>query len=229
MILIEVLPPAKGVRKSWWTLLALLVGLLPAYGQRFEITPLFGGRTGGTMDVQQEGLGPQVRARLSDSAIFGVAGGFRFDEEECEACSVIEFRWMRQNTHLGLKETTPVATPVAVGLGRTAVSLDHYLADFTHEWTIEEAKAVRPFIMATLGAARMSTPASTNTRFTFGLGAGVKVFPRPHWGFRFHAEYLPTVMHSEVQTVACISGCVVALGGGVMSQFEFAIGPVFRF
>lgn len=64
MILIEVLPPANGVRKSWWTLLALLVGLLPAYGQRFEITTLFGGRTGGTMDVQQEGLGPQVRARL---------------------------------------------------------------------------------------------------------------------------------------------------------------------
>jgi len=37
------------------------------------------------------------------------------------------------------------------------------------------------------------------------------------------------VMQSEVQRVACVGGCVVALGGGVMNKFEFGVGPVFRF
>jgi hypothetical protein len=34
------------------------------------------------------------------------------------------------------------------------------------------------------------------------------------------------VMRSEFQRVSC---CVFAVGGEVISQFEFAIGPVFRF
>ena len=36
-------------------------------------------------------------------------------------------------------------------------------------------------------------------------------------------------MHSEVQRVVCNAGCVVALGGGLLNQFEFNVGPVFRF
>jgi len=158
-----------------------------------------------------------------------VAAGVRFfSEDGCEDCSVIEFRWMRENTNLGFKETTPVPTPLAA-FGRIPVNLDHYLADFTYEWDIQGAKAVRPFVLGTLGAAHLSTPASGSTRFTFGLGAGVKVFPQRHWGVRLQVEYLPMVMNAEVQRLICAGGCVVALGGGLMNQFEFTVGPVFRF
>jgi len=107
--------------------------------------------------------------------------------------------------------------------------LDHYLADLTYEWNIASAKAVRPFVMASLGVARMMTPVSSNSRFAFGLGTGVKIFPKPHWGFRFSVEYLPTVMTSDVQRVTCVTGCVVALSGGLLNQFDFSVGPVFRF
>jgi hypothetical protein len=75
----------------------------------------------------------------------------------------------------------------------------------------------------------MSTPASSATRFAFGLGTGFKVFPKPHWGFRFQVEYLPIVMHAEAQSVVCFSGCVVALSGGLMNQFQVSFGPAFRF
>jgi len=222
---------ATKVAKHGWWISALFVGQVAlAQGQRYEITPLFGGVAGGSMKVQQEGQPPQGRAFLGDSAGFGIAGGFHFyDDEGCEDCSVAEFRWLRQNTHLGFKETTPVAAPLAAAFGRTAVTLDHYLADFAHEWNVESAPAVRPFVMASMGAARMLTPVSANTRFVFGLGAGVKIHPQRHWGFRFHVEWLPMVMHSEVQRVACVSGCVIALGGGLLNQFEFALGPVIRF
>jgi hypothetical protein len=218
----------KVIGKSWW-LLVLLANAASAHGQHFDVTPLVGIRTGGSVDLQQEGQAPQARANLGDSVTFGVAAGVRFfSEDGCEDCSVIEFRWMRQNTNLAFKEATPVPTPL-VGFGRVPVTLDHYLGDFTYEWDIPDVKTVRPFVLGSVGAAHLSTPASGSTRFTFGLGAGVKVFPQRHWGVRLQVEYLPMLMHAEVQRVICVSGCVVALGGGLMNQFEFSLGPVFRF
>jgi hypothetical protein len=221
----------KGIGKIWWMPIAVLSYLAPAYGQHVDITPLIGARVGGSIDLQEEGQPQQARARLAESLTFGVAAGFRFfDEEGCEDCSVVEFRWMRENTHLGFKETTPVPTPLATTVsGRAAVTLDHYLADFTHEWNLDEAKSVRPFVVGSLGAARFSTSVSASTRFTFGLGAGVKIFPQRHWGVRLQVEYLPILMHADPQRVVCATTCVVALGGGLMNQFEFTAGPVFRF
>ena len=221
--------PVSMTSQPVWILTALLASAVLACGQRFEITPLVGARAGGTMDVQREDQPGQVRAQLDDSITYGVAAGVRFfDDTGCADCSVVEFRWMRQKTNLGLKQGSPVPTPLTT-FGRTDVTQDHYLADFTYEWRIDEARAVRPFIFVSLGAARLSTPVSANTRFTFGFGTGVKIFPQTHWGIRFHVEYLPTVMHAEVQRIACVGGCVVALSGGVMNQFEIGVGPVFRF
>lgn len=88
---------------------------------------------------------------------------------------------------------------------------------------------VQPFIAASLGAARLSAPASSATRLAFGFGGGIKIFPATHWGFRFKMEYLPVVMHAGLQTVVCAGGCIVALDGGIMNQFEVSLGPAFRF
>jgi hypothetical protein len=229
MNLSETVCARKEMGKSWWLLVAVLANIAPAHGQHFDVTPLVGVRTGGSVELQEEGQPPQARARLGDSVTFGVAAGVRFfSEDGCEDCSVIEFRWMRQNTNLGFKETTPVPTPLAA-FGRVPVTLDHYLGDFTYEWDIPEAKAVRPFVLGSVGAAHLMTPVSGSTRFTFGLGAGVKVFPQRHWGVRLQVEYLPMLMHADIQRVVCAGGCVVALGGGLMNQFEFSLGPVFRF
>jgi hypothetical protein len=40
-------------------------------------------------------------------------------------------------------------------------------------------------------------------------------------------EYLPLVMHTELQRLVCVGGCVVVLNGGVMNQFELSFGPAF--
>jgi hypothetical protein len=154
---------------------------------------------------------------------------FNFDVDHCGDCSLIGFRWMIQNTHLALKETTPVPTPLGSAVGQTSVTLNHFVADFAHEFVIHEAKSVRPFLSASLGAVRLSTPVDTRTRFVFGIGTGVKVFPHPRWGVRSQVEYLPMVMHAEAQRVVCAGGCVVALSGGLLNQFEVSVGPVFRF
>src|SRR5258706_1542040 len=193
----------------------LSVSVLAARGQNFEISPLVGGRFGGSFKLEQPGR-PNFQANVADSVTYGISGVYRFASEDCDDCSVVAFRWMRQDTHLEIPGLRP------------SVTLNHFLGDFTHEWPLEEARAVRPFITGTLGAARMSAPAGSATRFVFGLGTGVKVFPRPRWGIQFHAEWLPIALHSE-QTIVCSGGCIVALNGGITNQFAISVGPVFRF
>jgi hypothetical protein len=119
--------------------------------------------------------------------------------------------------------------PLSITTFRPAVTLDHFLGDLTHEWSLQEAPAFKPFALLSLGAARMSTPVASATRFVFGIGTGLKVFPGRNWGFRLQVEYLPMVMHADLQQVVCTVGCIVVLGGGVMNQFEVTFGPTFRF
>jgi hypothetical protein len=208
--------------KGWYVLIALSVSL---------ITPLLGATFGGTMHLEQTGA-PNFYANIADSLNFGLAGGYRFDGEDGEdgeGYDEIEFRWMRQSSHLGVHQDPLVATPYTSPSFRPSVTLDHFLGDFTHEFAIRETPSIQPFVSASLGAALMSAPASSAVRFEFGMGAGIKIFPTTHWGFRVKAEYLPIVMHTELQRLVCAGGCVVVLNGGIMNQFEVTFGPAFRF
>jgi len=220
--------PLSRTGHLWRLSIALIAIPLTSYGQRYDITPLVGARYGGSLKLEQQAV-PNTEARLADSISYGVAAGFRFDDDDCEACNLFEFRWMRQGTHISLKQDPLVPTPLTVGAFRPAVTLDHFLGDLTHEWEIQGAKAFKPFALLSLGAARMSTPAASTTRFVFGFGTGLKVFPKRSWGVRFQVEYLPMVMHADLQQVVCTTGCVVVVGGGLMNQFEVTVGPTFRF
>jgi len=211
----------------------LLMTLGAAHGQRYEITPLVGGMYGGTVKLEQEDV-PNIDAHLGDSLSFGLAGGFRFDADDiggdiCNLCNLIEFRWLRQETHLRLDEDPLVPTPVTVSAFHPRVTIDNFLADFTREWPVEDARKLRPFLTATVGASLLSAPAGNATRLVFGIGTGLKIFPKPRWGIVFQVEYLPVVMSVDVQRVVCTTGCIVALGGGVMNRFGFTVGPTFRF
>jgi len=218
---------AHGV-KLCGIVIIILGSLAPVRGQKYEITPLVGGMFGGTVNLEQLGR-PNFDAHLEDRLSYGIAGGFRFEADDCEGCNLIEFRWLRQNTHLRIKGDPLVLTPVAVFAFHPAVTLDQFLADFTREFTIKESRMIRPYLSASLGAARMSTPEASGTRFAFALGTGVKVFPKRNWGFRVQVEYMPIVMHAELQRVVCAVNCIVALSGGVMNQFHLSVGPTFRF
>lgn len=215
-------------RRKWAVWIALYASVASAQDLKYEITPLFGGIFGGTMDLEQQGL-PNVDAHLGDNITYGVAGGIRFDGEDCEDCSLIEFRWMRQGTHVGFQSNPLVVTPTAFSSFRPYVTINDFLGDFTHEFSIEDVASIKPFVTATLGAALLGTPASSETKFVFGIGAGMNIFPARHWGVRIQAEYLPIVMHGELQRLYCFGGCIVILGGGVMNQFQVTIGPSFRF
>lgn len=209
---------------------ALLL-VLCAHGQRFEITPLIGGMFGGTVHLEQVDV-PRFEAHLGDRLSYGIAGGVRFGEDDCDNCQIIEFRWLRQATHLSLDQNPFLPDPGYVSAFNPRVTVNNFLGDFTHEFVLKdkEWRKVAPFITVTLGAARISAPESSATRFVFGFATGLKVFPKPHWGFRLQVEYLPIVMEANLQRLVCINGgCIVALNGSVLNQLQLSAGPAFRF
>jgi hypothetical protein len=202
-----------------------------AHGQRFEITPLIGGMFGGTVHAEQVDA-PRFEAHLGDRLSYGIAGGVRFGEDDCDNCQIIEFRWLRQATHLSLDQNPFLPDPTVVSAFNPRVTVNNFLGDFTHEFVLKdrEWRKVAPFITATLGAARITAPESSATRFVFGFATGLKVFPKPHWGFRVQVEYLPIVMEANLQRLVCINGgCIVALNGSVLNQLQLSAGPAFRF
>jgi hypothetical protein len=221
------IPGLTGLSKTKCAIL-FLIAFNPAGAQNFEIGPLIGGRFGGSFNVEQEGQ-PNFQADIADSLSYGLSGGILIDGDDCVRCALLQFRWMRSSTHLNIPQDPLAPTLQGTNVFRPAVALDHFLGDFTHEWQLEDVSNVRPFIVGTLGAVRMGAPASSATRFVFGLGAGIKVFPSPRWGFRIDVQYLPIVLHAELQTLVCTTGCIVALNGGITNQFLVSIGPVFRF
>lgn len=217
----------RTIRQGLRMTVILFVTLASAQAQKYDITPLVGGIFGGTVKLDQANV-PNFHANVEDSVSYGIAGGIRFDADDCQHCNLVEFRWLRQKTHLGIDQD-PLAPVSQVAPFRVGLTIDHFLGDFTREWNIDESKMVKPFLMASLGAARFSTPVASTARFVFGIGTGIKVFPGKHWGIRFQAEYLPIVMHADVQRVVCFGGCVVALGGGLLNQFAVSVGPAIRF
>jgi hypothetical protein len=190
--------------------------------QGFEVTPLFGGRFGGTFDVELPGAA-ETRASLNDSVSYGVAAGIRFDE-----LSLIEFRWTRASSGLELDRVPPVVNPL--GIRVADVTLNQFHGDFTREFVLDEVNEIRPFVMASVGATHLGSSNTGFTRFSFGIGTGLKISVMPKLDVRVEAQWLPIWVQPEVSSFACgFGGCIVVLSGRLTQQFQVAVGPTFRF
>lgn len=185
---------------------------------RFDVTPLVGYRTSMTFSTgpDAQDLGPNLILDAKPS--YGFSAGVRVDEE-----NLVEFRWARQDTYVHLEGAAPAPNEKVV--------LNQFLGDFTHEYILEDwYPRARPFVMGSIGATHVAGGANNSfTRFTFGLGGGVKFFFTRHVGLRMQAEWLPIVVDPGVGSFVCGGGCVVQLSSTLASQGEIVVGPMFRF
>ena len=185
----------------------------------FEFTPQVGYRTSMTFTAEPTVEGTTAKAVLGSSPSKAIAFGFRLNDED-----IVEVRWIRQNADVRV-------TGTAFAPFRQSVTLDQYHLDCAHEYIVREwPEWARPYIMASVGVTHISGAAGfvNFTRFSFGIGAGVKAFPFRHLGFKAQAEWVPLWVSPEVEAF-CGVGCIVHFGGKVTSQGEITIGPVFRF
>lgn len=201
--------------------LALVIFVVPlstlAQG-RFDVTPLFGYSSSANFALASD-TNSKNRARVDSSGSFGIGVGVRYDDEQ-----VIEFHYSRQSSTMrfeGLPALSRVSPSHSV--------LQRYLGDFTHEFVLEKPGTVRPFLIASVGVTRITAAGEIYNRFTFGIGGGVKWFPRKCFGIRAQGQWLPTLIDPEIKALICAGGCAVTLGGKLANQATITLGPIFSF
>jgi hypothetical protein len=209
------------------TLLASLFAAAPTQAQyveiqSFEVTPFIGLRLGGTFDIQPDGAA-QIEAALKDATSYGFSAGVRFDD-----LSLIEFRWTQATS--ALRFGTPFAfLDTAVG----DVTLNQFHTDFTREFEISQVKGLRSFLTGSVGVTHLGAAQDGFTRFSFGLGTGLKQFLGSRLAIRAEAQWLPILVEPSVDGFACgaiqFGGCLVVLNGELVQQFQLSVGPVVRF
>jgi opacity protein-like surface antigen len=86
---------------------------------------------------------------------------------------------------------------------------------------------LRPFVFGGLGATFFSADdLESETKFSFGLGGGVKYFPWKAIGLRGHVRYNPTMLNDEDAADFCDP---FGFCQGSLHQIEIAGGAVVRF
>jgi hypothetical protein len=207
------------------TLLYALAPTLSAQQQlepkplRFDVTLFPGYRTAMSFPVEPHVTGMNPRVVLDASPSYGVSFGVRLRAEE----DLVEIRWARQDSYVHAEEITPQPP-------RQRVILDQFHGDFSHEPLVEDWPSwAKPFVIASVGATHVSSGTSINfTRFSFGIGGGIRLYASRHFGFKIQAEWLPVFADPHVAFI-CGSGCIVHVGGTLSSQGEVFAGPIFRF
>jgi hypothetical protein len=186
---------------------------------RFDFTPFIGYRTSMSFPVDPHVTGTNPRAVLDASPSYGVSFGMRLRAEE----DLVEIRWARQDSYVHAEGIMPPPP-------RQRVILNQFHGDFSHEPFVEHwASWAKPFVMASVGATHLSSSTNINfTRFSFGIGGGIRFYAGRHFGFKIQAEWLPVYVDPHVAFI-CGSGCIVHVGGTLSSQGEVFAGPMLRF
>lgn len=186
---------------------------------RFDFTAFTGYRTSMSFPVEPHVTGLNPRVVLDASPSYGVSFGVRLRAEE----DLVEIRWARQDSSVHSEDITPEPP-------RQRVILDQFHGDFSHEPLVEDWPSwAKPFVLASVGATHVSSSTNFNfTRFSFGIGGGIRLYASRHFGFKIQAEWLPVVADPRVAFI-CGGGCLVHVGGTAASQGEVFAGPILRF
>lgn len=185
---------------------------------RFDFTPFIGYRTSMSFPIEPHVSGTTPSVVLDASPSFGASFGVRLQED-----GLVEVRWARQDSYL---QSNGISPPFP----RQHVILDQFHGDFSREYTLDELRPwAKPFVLLSVGATHVSNhPDLSFTRFSFGIGGGVRFYASRHIGFKIQAEWLPVVVDPQV-AVICGSGCIVHISSTVGSQGEVFMGPMLRF
>ena len=209
-----------------FTAVVYLIALLPVLRAqqqaepkplRFDVTAYMGYRTSMSFPVEPHVTGTNPQVVLDASPSYGVSFGVRPREED-----LVEVRWARQDSYVHAEDITPQPD-------RQRMILDQFHGDFSHEPFVEEWPSwAKPFVLASVGATHVSGTNFNFTRFSFGIGGGIRLYASRHFGFKIQAEWLPVFADPQVAFI-CGGGCIVHVGGTAASQGEVFAGPILRF
>jgi len=186
---------------------------------RFEIQPFIGYKFGGGIDIGPNPLGI-TRVNFNSGVAGGVSATFNATPN-----LGLEFLWNRQATKVvgQINATTDYAQTVDA-------TLDQFHGNFIITLTERESK-LKPFVLFGLGATHGGAGGSSSTKFSFGLGGGVKYFFSEHMGVRAQIRYAPTYLYSTAGGLYCgwWGFCWTVPDDHYLNQGDVTIGWVLRF
>ena len=205
-----------------WVAAVLALGVLasaPASAQdasapqtKFSIGAFVGYRGGGQGTDTSTGASYQ----LASAQTYGLVADFRVSPD-----TEVEVLWSQQNTRV--QQTAPVNAQLF------DVNVGYYQIGGSYLFTQE---GVQPFMVATLGATYFSPqqPGYQNeTKFSFGIGGGVKLPVGRHFGLRVEARAYGTVLNNNSSAVCTSGSCLIHVSGNLMWQYEANAGVYLSF
>jgi Outer membrane protein beta-barrel domain len=205
-----------------WAFIALVLDVLvsaPASAQevstpptRFSLGAFVGYRGGGSGTDTTTGASYQ----LAPAKSYGLVADFNVAPD-----IQVELLWSQQNTHV--QQTTPVNAQLF------DVNIGYYQIGGVYLFTSE---GVQPFMVASMGATYFSPQQGgyqNETKFSFGIGGGVKLPVGRHFGLRLEARAYGTVLNNNSSVVCTNASCLIHVSGNLMWQYEANAGVYLSF
>lgn len=191
--------------------MALIGSSAPAQAQSWEVSGLAAFTPSAGLDNQAP--------ELSE---LNIAGGFTWGIQGARLFGPrwgAELLWTQQASALRLETDDGSADLFTM-------TIAHLHGEVVYHLGVADAK-LRPFVFGGLGATFFrADDLESDTKFSFGLGAGVKYFRWETIGIRAHFRYKPTIMNDEDAGRFCDP---FGFCQGTLSQVEFAGGAIVRF
>jgi len=198
-------------------LIPLVFGLTAAWSTsglaQIEVIPFYGYQFGGSFEDVETGQDYD----LAD----GPCAGAQLDINLSEI-GQFEFYFSRQETEL--ESEGPFPTDTFFDLDIDYYHIGTTLLVLQDEW--------QPFVVGTLGATHFDPePAGIGslTRFSVGLGGGVRYFPTDHLGLYLACRGLFTFIDSDTQIVVDSGETTVHIAADGLWQVVLQAGLIFHF
>jgi opacity protein-like surface antigen len=190
--------------------LVLILSASPAFAQRTDLTVLGGYTTTANIDKKTEGI--------EDLKVKGsFTWGLELDRNLSDHLGA-EISWAQQRSALTIGTASGSADLFEMQVGRLHGNL-------VYRFGADEAR-IRPFAFAGLGAAFLSgRDLDTETKFSWGFGAGLKWTPSKNWGARLQARYAQIQLNDSSSSVCDPFGFCQ----GSFHQVELLGGLALRF
>jgi hypothetical protein len=184
----------------------------PAEATRFEISPFYGCRFGG--EVQNPFPGRTYGFR--DSEAYGL---FLDVAPRPNSPAKFELLWSRQDSSVNLQGLA--------GLGRVDLSIDQIQIGGSLE---RGGQHLREYVSLLAGATYYSTDGyGSDTRFSLGLGGGVKYFLIRNLALRADLRGFCTIVDSSGAFISNGGATVVAFSGSAIWQGQATMGVSLAF
>ncbi len=190
-----------------------------AVAEKLEITPFFGYRFGGEFQDTFRTGGFEDDLEVKESESYGL-----IVDIDIGAGWQVELLYSHQASELRLKDGF-----LGGGTFLTDIDVDYYHGGMGYVWAPGQ---VHSYLVGTLGATRFrptSADFSSETRFSFAFGGGVKLFFSDHVGLRFDGRFFSTYIESNDDFICDPFGCYRFPNSTYMWQLETAVGLVFKF